>query len=338
MKQKEIKKGEIIIYQSKEGPKLDVRLEEETVWLTQKQIAMLFDTQRPAITKHLNNIFKSGELDKNSVSSILEHTAADGKVYKTQFYNLDAIISVGYRVNSKRATQFRIWATKILKEHLVKGYTINEKRLLETQNRFNQLQEAILFLQEKAKHKLLSGQEQEVLNLLADYSKTLKLLEQYDKEKLPLIKKAKGKIVLEYNDVKRIIQEIKKELILKKEASDLFGRESGEKFKATLGNIYQTFGKKELYPSLEEKAAHLLYFIIKDHPFVDGNKRIASFLFVYFLDKNNFLYRKTGEKKINDNALTALALLIAVSDPKEKDILIKIITNILNDDYALRKF
>jgi hypothetical protein len=200
MKRQEIKKGEIVIYKSKEGPKLDVRLEEETVWLTQKQIAMLFDTQRPAITKHLNNIFRSGELDKNSVSSILEHTAADGKVYKTQFYNLDAIISVGYRVNSKRANQFRIWATKTLKEHLVKGYTINEKRLLQTQNQLRELQSTISFLQQKSKHKLLMGQEQEILNLLANYSKTLTLLEQYDKEKLSLIKKAKSQFVLKYDN------------------------------------------------------------------------------------------------------------------------------------------
>ena len=330
MKKQEIKKGEIVIYKSKEGPKLDVRLEKETVWLTQKQIAMLFDTQRPAITKHLNNIFRSGELDKNSVSSILEHTAADGKVYKTQFYNLDAIISVGYRVNSKRATQFRIWATKTLKEHLIKGYTINEKRLLQVKNQLQELQSAISFLQEKSKHNLLAGQEQEILNLLADYSKTLTLLEQYDKEKLNLIRKTKSKFQLKYEETIKVINGIKNDLINKNEAGDLFGREVNNKLKDILGNIYQTFGKKELYPSLEEKAAHLLYFIIKDHPFVDGNKRIASFLFVYFLDKNNFLYRHNGEKKINDNALTALALLIAVSNPKDKEILIKITTNLLN--------
>jgi death-on-curing family protein len=330
MKRKEIKKGEIVIYKSKEGPKLDVRLEKETVWLTQKQIAMLFDTQRPAITKHLNNIFRSGELDKNSVSSILEHTAADGKVYKTQFYNLDAIISVGYRVNSKRATQFRIWATKTLKEYLVKGYTINEKRLLQAKNQLQELQSAISFLQEKSKHNLLAGQEQEILNLLANYSKTLTLLEQYDKEKLSLIKKARGRFILKYENAISVIDKIKKDLISKNEASNLFGQENSGKFKAILGGIYQTFGKKELYPSLEEKTAHLLYFIIKDHPFVDGNKRIASFLFIYFLDRNDFLYRHSGEKKINDNALTALALLIAISNPKDKEILIKITTNLLN--------
>jgi len=326
---KKKKSNEIVIYQTKEGPKLEVHLKKETVWLTQKQIAFLFDTQRPAITKHLNNIFKSGELDKSTVSSILEHTATDGKVYKTQFYNLDAIISVGYRVNSKRATQFRIWATKTLKEHLLKGYTINEKRFLQEKNKLKDLQETISFLQDKIQNELLAGQEQEILNFLANYSKTLSLLEQYDKEKLSLIKKTKSCYVIKYEEVMNLIIRIKEELIAKKEASDFFGQESGEKLKGIIGNIYQTFSGKELYPSLEEKVANLLYFIIKDHPFIDGNKRIASFLFVYYLDKNNFLYRKTGEKKINDNALAALALLIAVSDPKEKDKLIKIITNLI---------
>ncbi|HNV97601.1 MAG TPA: virulence protein RhuM/Fic/DOC family protein [bacterium] len=329
MKEQEIKKGEVIIYKSKEGPKLEVRLEENTVWLTQNQIALLFSTQRPAITKHLNNIFKSGELDKNSVSSILEHTANDGKTYKTQFYNLDAIISVGYRVNSNRATQFRIWATKTLKEHLVKGYTLNEKRLLQYQNSFQDLQETITLLQEKSKHELLVGQEQEILSLLSSYSKTLTLLEQYDKEKLKLTKKAKEKYVVQYDEARKLIDKIKKDLIAKNEASNLFGQENEDRFKAIIKNIYQTFDGKELYSSLEEKAAHILYLVIKDHPFVDGNKRIGSFLFIYYLNKNNYLYKENGEKKINDNTLTTLALLVAISVPKEKDKLIKIVTNLL---------
>jgi len=329
MAKNDFKKGEIIIYKSKEGPKLKVCLEDETVWLTQKQMTLLFDKGVSTINEHIKNIFKEGELMENSVIRKFRITAADGKTYETNFYNLDVIISVGYRVKSLRGTQFRIWATKTLKKHLVKGYTINEKRLLQAENHVHELQSTILFLQEKSKHKLLAGQEQEILNLLANYSKTLTLLEEYDKEKLSLVKKTKGKFVLKYENAIKVIQEIKKELIAKREASDLFGQENGEKFQAILGSLYQTFGKKELYLSLEEKAAHLLYFIIKDHPFIDGNKRIASFLFIYFLDKNDFLYRETGEKKINDNALTALALLIAVSDPKEKDKLIKIITNLL---------
>ncbi len=331
MSKQELKKGEIVIYKSPHGPDIQVKLEKDSVWLDAHLIAKLFDVNRPAIVKHINNIYKTGELEKNSTCSILEQVAADGKIRKMNLYNLDMIISVGYRVNSKRATLFRIWATKTLREHLVKGYTINEKRLLQTQNQLKELRETISFLQEKSKHELLAGQEKEILNLLANYSKTLTLLEQYDKENLQLVHQTKEHYILEYQEVKKIIERIKKELIDKKEASDLFGQENSDKFKAILGNIYQTFGQKELYPSLEEKAAHLLYLTIKDHPFVDGNKRIASFLFVYYLDKNNFLYRLNGEKKINDNALTSLSLLIAISQPDEKEKLIKIVTNLLED-------
>jgi len=332
MKQDNFKKGEIVIYKSKDGPKLDVRFEEETVWLTQKQMALLFDKGIPTINEHIKNVYKEGELEEESTIRKFRIVQDEGgrRVERDiDFYNLDVIISVGYRVKSLRGTQFRIWATKTLKEHLVKGYTINEKRLLQARDQLQELQGAISFLQEKSRHQLLAGQEQEIFNLLANYSKTLSILERYDKEKLSIIKNTKCRFFLKYEDAINVIGKIKKELISKNEASHLFGQENGDKFKGILGAIYQTFGKKELYSSLEEKAAHLLYFIIKDHPFVDGNKRIASFLFVYFLDKNNFLYRKTGEKKINDNALTALALLIAVSNPKEKDKLIKIITNLL---------
>lgn len=329
MQKTEFKAGEIIIYKSKEGPKLEVRLEEDTVWLTQKQMALLFDKGVPTINEHIKNIFKEGELNENSVIRKFRITASDGKTYETNFYNLDVIISVGYRVKSLRGTQFRIWATKTLREHLVKGYTINEKQLLQSRNQLKELQNTIDFLKEKTKHELLAGQEKEILDLLSSYSKTLTLLEQYDKEKLTVAKKAKGKFILTYEESRKVIDELKKDLMEKTEAGNLFGQESGGKFKALLGNLYQTFGKKELYPSLEEKAAHLLYFIIKDHPFVDGNKRIGSFLFVYFLDRNNYLYKNSGEKKINDNALTVLSLLIAISDPQEKDKLIKIVTNLL---------
>ena len=332
MKKDNFQKGEIIIYKtSKNEVALDVRLEKDTVWLTQNQIALLFGTQRPAITKHLNNIFKSSELSKNSVSSILEHTASDGKVYKTQFYNLDAIISIGYRVNSTRATQFRIWATKILKDHLLKGYTINEKRLLEAQEKFQELQTAISFLQEKSKKELLSGQEGEILNLLSSYAKTLTILEQYDKGELKESKGGKTKFILTYEHCLQIINELRKELITKKEAGDLFGSERDGSFEGIIRGLYQTFSGKELYPFIEDKASHLLYFIIKDHPFSDGNKRSAAFLFVYFLDKIGYLFKKSGERKINDNALVALALLVAESEPKEKETMIKIIKNLLTE-------
>jgi len=322
-------KGDIILYKTPKGPELAVRLKKETVWLDAHQIATLFGTQRPAIVKHVNNIYQIGELEQKSTRSILEQVAADGKIRKMNLYNLDMIISVGYRVNSKQATQFRIWATNTLKSYLLKGYAINEKQLSSAKEKLQELQSAISFLQEKSKYELLSGQEQEILNLLANYSKTLTLLEQYDKDNLSVSKKGKGRFVLGYGEAQKVISALKKDLIAKKEAGDLFGQEYEDKLQGIIGNLYQTFGGKELYSSLEEKAAHLLYFIIKDHPLIDGNKRTGSFLFVYFLDKNNFLYRESGEKKINDNALTALALLIAISDPKDKEVMIKIITNLL---------
>lgn len=332
MNKDNLRKGEIIIYKtSKNEVELEVKLEKETVWLTQNQIALLFGTQRSAITKHLNNIFKSEELDKDSVSSILEHTASDGKTYKTQFYNLDAIISVGYRVNSQRATQFRIWASNVLKQYLVNGYAINEKRILEAQSRFNELQEAVLFLQRQSQKELLEGQETEILSLLADYSKTLSLLEQYDKGQLQTQKGMKTAFALQYNDCIKVIAELKKELIDKKEAGSLFGAERDGSFAGIIRGLYQTFDRKELYPTIEDKASHLLYLTIKDHPFTDGNKRIASFLFVFYLDRSNYLFKKSGERKINDNALTALALLIAESAPKDKEIMIKIIKNLITE-------
>ncbi len=327
MKQDKFKKDKIVIYKSpKNEIEVEARFEGETIWLRQDEIARLYGKERTVITKHINKIFADKEVDRKSNVQFLHIANSDKPV---AFYNLDVILAVGYRTNSARAIHFRKWATNVLKNYLFKGYIINEKRLLQAKNQFKELQGAISFLQEKSKHELLAGQEQEIFNLLANYSKTLTLLEQYDKEKLSLIKNTKGKFILKYEEAINVISEIKKDLITKKEASDFFGRENSDKFKGILGNIYQTFDRKELYPSLEEKSAHLLYFIIKDHPFVDGNKRIASFLFVYYLDKNDFLYRSTGEKKINNNTLTALAILIAISNPSEKDKLIKVITNLL---------
>ncbi|MCK5466071.1 virulence RhuM family protein [Candidatus Parcubacteria bacterium] len=322
-------KEDIIIYQSKNGEVvLEVNLREETVWLTQAQIALLFDIERSVITKHVGNIFESEELNEKSNVQKL-HIANSDKPVK--FYNLDMIISVGYRVNSKRATKFRIWATRILKQHILQGYTINQKRLLETKERFKELQSTVAFLQKKSKKELFRGQEKEILNLLAEYSKTLTVLEQYDKNILKKPKGKRSKIILKYEDCLDIITEIKKELIVKKEAGNLFGNEIANKFESIVKNLYQTFDGKELYKTAEEKAAHLLYLAIKDHPFSDGNKRIGSFLFVYFLDKNDYLYRKIGERKINDNTLIALSLLIAESNPKEKSVLIKIIINLIVD-------
>ncbi|MDD4333413.1 MAG: virulence protein RhuM/Fic/DOC family protein [Patescibacteria group bacterium] len=329
-KQEKLNKGEIIIYRPKGGEvRFEVKLEKETVWLTQAQIAQLFNTERSVITKHLRNIFASEELNENSVCAKIAHTAADGKKYQTQFYNLDIVISVGYRVNSKEATKFRVWATRILKEHLVKGYTINKNRLLASEDKFRKLQETIQFLRKKSRAKLLRGQEKEIFDLLSGYSRSLSLLEKYDKNKIEKAEGTKGRFILEYQSVQSVIQSVKKDLISKKEASDIFGNEVNFKLESIIRNLYQTFSKKELYATLEEKSAHLLYLIIKDHPFTDGNKRIASFLFVYFLDRNDYLFQKNGERKINDNALTALALLIAESAPKEKEQMIALITQLI---------
>src|SRR3989339_1309856 len=327
MTKKDFKKGEIIIYKTpKNEVELRVRFQNESVWLRQDEIAFLFGKERSVVTKHIKKIFADKEVDKKSNVQKMHIPNSDKPV---EFYSLDVVLAVGYRVNSSRAIHFRKWASKILKQYLIKGFVVNEQRLLEAKNKFNELKEAVLFLQKQSKKELLQGQEAEILNLLADYSKTLSLLEQYDRGKLGERKGGKTKFVLKSDDCVKIVVELKKKLIAKKEAGELFGQERDGSFKGIIKGLYQTFAKKELYPAIEDKAAHLLYLIIKDHPFADGNKRSAAFLFVYFLDRSDYLFKKSGERKINDNALTALALLIAESNPKDKEAMIKIIKNLI---------
>lgn len=329
------KKGEIVIYKTEDGlTAVDVRLQDETVWLTQKQIASLFGTQRPAITKHLSNIFKSKELQERSVSSILEHTARDGKTYRTKFYNLDAILSLGYRINSPRATRFRIWATTVLRDHLVRGFTLNEKRLQDNKQRLKELEAAIALVEKAKSTKQLSASEASgLLTVITEYTRSWLLLHQYDSGTLQtkeLHRKVRFRI--DEETAKKAIAQMKKNLMEREEAGDLFGRERERgALKGILGSIEQTFGGADLYPSVEEKAANLLYFIIKDHPFVDGNKRIASLLFIWFLEKNTLLTAPGGERKINDNALVALTLLVAESNPKQKEVMIDLIINLIGD-------
>lgn len=323
-------KGNIVIYKTKSGKtKLEVRLEKETIWLTQRQIARLFDTERSVITKHLKNIFISRELNSNSVCAKIAHTAADGKIYITQFYNLDVIISVGYRVNSYRATQFRIWATSVLKDYLVQGYVLNQKRLIEQTEKIKELQQTIGFLKDKSSYPELKNQTQEFLNIVNEYAQSLTLLYKYDKGTIVINKVKKPHFLLTYENCLKLIEQAKLKLHKKNEATSLFGHEINCKFKSVIGALYQTFDKKELYATIEEKAANLLYLTIKDHPFSDGNKRIGSLFFLYYLERNNYLWKANNERKITDNTIVALALLIANSNPKEKEVMIKIITNLL---------
>ncbi len=326
-------KGEIIIYQAKDGKtKIDVKLERETVWLTQDQMAKLFNKGRSTVAEHILNIFKEKELDEKLVCRFFRHTGVDGKSYNVQFYNLDVIISVGYRVKSLRGTQFRIWATKILRDHIVKGFTINKKRVQENQQaRLIELEKTIALIKNSIQTKTLDYSEATgLLQVITDYANSWILLQKYDENTLKIKKQPSvGAAIFSYSEAKKAIKELKAALISKKETTDLFGREREHGLDAILGAINQTFGGRHLYRSFEEKASHLLYFIIKDHPFVDGNKRIAAFLFILFLSRNKRLFNEKGERKINDVALVAVALLIAQSNPKDKEIMIALITNLI---------
>ena len=332
---KEIKKGEIIIYKDRLGPELVLKTDGETVWMTQAQIAQLFSTDRTSVGRHIRNILNSLELRENSVCAKIAHTATDGKVYQVQYYNLDVIISVGYRVNSKRATQFRVWATHKLKEYLIKGYIVNEQKLKEFQEKHNlqlkELQQTARLFQNVIESQKAAGYEKELLSIITDYANTWAVLNLYDKGELKVADVTKSKAAsLDYGEAKKSIVKFKSRLGAKKEAGNLFGQEVSNKFAALLGNVSQTFGDKDLYPSIEEKAAHLLYFCIKDHPFADGNKRIGSLMFLLFLVQNNYLISKRGERKVNDTALAALALLIAESKPHDKDVMVKLVINLIN--------
>lgn len=323
-------KNEIKIYEIEDkNIELEVSLENETVWLTQKQMSELFDRDRTVITRHINNIFKEEELDKKSVSANFALTANDGKVYNTEHYNLDVIISVGYRVKSKRGTQFRIWANKILKDYLIKGYAINEKKLKEQSQKLIELQRTIEILNRTVNTQRIELDEAKgLLNVISQYSYALKILDDYDHQNF-----YKGSVTLEesynlsYEESMKIIELMKDEF-----STDLFGREKDDSFKGSLGAIYQTAFEEEVYPSIEEKAANLLYFIVKNHSFLDGNKRIAAAIFIYFMQKNDILFRADGSKKIADNTLVAITLMIAESKPSEKDLIISILINLINNE------
>ena len=325
--------NQIVIYtDNAKNIHLDVKLKDESIWLTQAELALLLHVERSVVTKHLRNIFNSGELVKNSNVQKMHITHSDKPV---ALYSLDAILSVGYRVNSKQATQFRIWATGILKEHILKGYTLNEKRLKENQTiKLKELEKTISLLQGVIRSKALNDAEAKgLLSVITDYAHSWILLQQYDAGSLQTKKSVtKGITYVEIKESTNAILALREYLRKRKENTDVFARERHHgAIEGIFNSIRQSFCGKELYLSLEEKAAHLLYFIIKQHPLVDGNKRVASLLFIIFLTKNKYLYRKDGERKINDNALVALALLIAESKPVEKEVMISLVTNLLSN-------
>ncbi|VAX18887.1 Putative DNA-binding protein in cluster with Type I restriction-modification system [hydrothermal vent metagenome] len=324
--------NEIKIYQTPDGKaSIEVKLEKETVWLSQKQMAELFEKDSDTIGLHLQNIYKSGELDKISTTEKYSVVQQEGKrkvKRQIKFYNLDAIISVGYRVNSKRGVLFRKWATQLLKDYLIKGYAINKQKLERQIEQLNELRETIKILGDALEYKELTNNESKgFLKIISDYSYALEILDQYDYQTLK-IENTSGKEIyrLTYEEAIKQIDLVKKTY----DNSDLFGNEKDSSFKSSIATIHQTYDGIDLYPSIEEKAANLLYFIVKNHSFSDGNKRIAAFIFLYFLEKNGLLFTENRKKRIADNALVALTLMIAVSKPEEKDTMIKVIVNLIN--------
>jgi len=313
------KVSEILIYQAEDGSAVtEVRLNRETVWLTQAQMSELFGRERSVITRHINNIFKENELDRNSVCVNFAHTAEDGKTYSVLHFNLDVIISVGYRVKSLRGTQFRQWASNVLREHLVRGFSVNEKRLREQEAALADLRETITLVEKTLAHQAVGEDEAKgLLKVIADYAYALTTLDHYDHGELAVEGTTPPTgFAFGYAEGMQIVDSMKDEF------GGLFGQEKDQGFKSALGTIYQTFDGKELYSSVEEKAAHLLYFIVKNHAFSDGNKRIAAAIFLCFMAGHGILYNADGSKRIPDNALVALTLLIAESRPAEKETIV----------------
>jgi prophage maintenance system killer protein/prophage antirepressor-like protein len=317
--------SEIIIYDDG-NVELKTTIENETIWLNQKQIAELFGKDRTVITRHINNIFKDKEVNEKSNVQKMHFANSDKPV---KLYSLDIVLAVGYRTNSGKAIKFRKWATNILKNYLIKGYALNQEKL--KQQKFNELDKTIKLIKQSLQNEELNIKEAKgFVEIVGKYAKSWALLQGYDEQSLQeIVQTKKQKFILDYDEAKKAIAELKKTLIAKGEATELFGQEKANEFKGHLLNIYQSFGGVELLPSVEQKSANLLYYIIKGHPFNDGNKRIGAYLFVLFLHKNGVLYRPNGESKINDNALASLALLVATSSPEQKEIIIKLIMNMI---------
>ena len=325
-----MEENKIVIYQTEDGQtQIDVRMEDETVWLTQAQMAELFQTDRTSIVRHINNIYKIDELDRDSTCAKIAQVQIEGnrKVNRSiSFYNLDMIISVGYRVNSKRGIKFRQWANRVLKDYLVKGYAVNERIRHE---QIGELRQLVQMLGRTIQHQQIEAtdENQALFDIVVDYTYALDTLDDYDYQRLKV-----GEVTQEekfhatYENAMDAIRGLREKF----GGSTLFGNEKDDSFKSSIGQIYQTFGGAELYPSIEEKAAMLLYLVTKNHSFSDGNKRIAATLFLWFLNNNGILYREDGTKRLSDNTLVALTLMIAESRTEEKDVMVKVVVNLIN--------
>ena len=314
----------IVIYRTADGQtSIDVKLEDETVWLSANQMANLFDRDEKTIRKHINNVFSEGELEKENNTHFLR---VDGVKQPVAFYSLDVIISVGYRVKSQRGTQFRIWANKVLKEYLVKGYAVNK---VLTEQRYTELKQLVTVLGRtvKAQEALTSEDALNLVEVVSDYTYALDTLDKYDYQQLAVEQTTNEiKFHATYEGAMQAIEELKEKF----GGSQWFAHEKDDSFKSSIGQIYQTFGGQDLYPSVEEKAAMLLYLVTKNHSFSDGNKRIAATLFLWFMAGNGILYNPDGSKRIADNTLVALTLMIAESRTEEKDIMVKVVVNLIN--------
>ncbi len=320
-------KGNIVIYQTKDGEtSIDVKLENETVWLNRQQMAELFDRDIKTIGKHINNALKE-ELKGIRVVAKFATTATDGKTYQVEHYNIEMITSIGYRVKSQHGTQFRIWANKVLKEYLIKGYTINQQ--VNTEQLID-LKNTVRLLSNVIEHKRLTLDEANgLLRVITDYTYGLDTLDKYDFQQLEVEATTKSKqFRATYEEAIQAIHILQKKF----GSGCLFGNEKDQSFHSSINTVYQTFGGEELYPSIEEKAAMLFYLVVKNHSFSDGNKRIAAFLLLWFLKKNEILYKSDGSLLISNNTLVALTLMIAESHTEEKDIMVKVIINLINQN------
>lgn len=322
--------NKIIIYQTKDGKtSIDVKLENDTVWLSQSQMAELFQTDRTSILRHIGNIYKTGELEKQTTCAFSAQVRQEGKrtvTRKIPFYNLDMIISVGYRVNSIRGTQFRIWANNVLKDYLVKGYAVNRSI---TEQHYNELKQLVRLLERTVgiQEGISREDTRSLINVVADYAYALDTLDRYDYQQLQVESTTnEEKFRATYEGAMLAIADLKEKF----GGSRWFGNEKDDSFKSSIGQIYQSFGGQDLYPSVEEKAAMLLYLVTKNHSFSDGNKRIAATLFLWFLNNNGILYNADGSKRMADSTLVAITLMIAESRTEEKDVMVKVVVNLIN--------